>query len=122
MKVKKWNDWRSEDISCVGNCGHFKRSPYRLLQRLILAGWENKANFRNMDDDSGMDRGLKIEFYRITHDEKTEQNDTKNNNRKELSDEEFIFQMEKKTRFYGRRMTPEELKRYQTIKEKIEEK
>jgi len=122
MKIKKWNDWRYEDIFFVSGCGHFHRTPFRLLQKLILAGWQNKANFKDLDNDDGMDIDLKMEFSRARDEKTVEHTDARNNSRKELSDEDFVFEMEKKTRFFGRSMTPEELKRYQTIKEKMKKK
>jgi len=121
MKVKKWNDWKSEGICSIGP-GHFHRSKYPLLQKLILAGWEGKANFRNIDDDDGMDIDLKMEFSRARDEKTVEHIEDNTSTVVNESDEEFLYRMEKKTRFYGRRMTPEELKRYQTIKEKMKKK
>lgn len=114
MRIKKIGDWRGESVFCLGP-GHFRRTPYRGLQALILAGWRNKANFRDMESDDGMDVGLKAEFSKDPS-EKTEKSTV--NSGRELSDEEFVFEMERKTRLLGEELSSEELQRYEQIMRK----
>jgi len=118
MRIRAKGDWRGEGVFCIGP-GHFKRSPYSLLQRLILAGWRNKANFRNTDDDIGMDVSLKLELSSLESEKRKNSRTSSTAGRKEeeLDDDEFIEMMERKMRFYGKPLSAEEAERYGRLME-----